>query len=219
MDSDFLFRFVFESAQDSIFVKNELLQYIQVNPAMERLLCLPAEEIIGKSDLELFGEKVGTLIQADDRRVLQGEVVSGEDTFDINGTKHVFSVVKTPFRDENGEIIGVCGIARDITTEKDAQLLIRDSERRLRALFDNASDLIQMVDCDGKILYVNRAWKDALGYTDEECAHLHIFDVFAPDCREHCLYLFEKVIHGERLDKSTPPSSPKISNSLKSMVP
>lgn len=203
MGTDSLFHFVYESAQDSIFVKNDLLQYMQVNPAMLKLLNLPVEEVIGKTDLELFGTETGTKFQAIDRRVLNGEIVITEDVFDVNDRQVVFSVVKTPLRDENGNIIGVCGIARDITEQKAAHQLLHESEQRLRTLFDNASDLIQAVSHNGKILYANRAWKEALGYSDEECQNLRIYDIFAPDCREHCLSLFDRVMHGERLGQVT----------------
>lgn len=53
-------------------------------------------------------------------------------------------------------------------------------------LFENASDLIQSVGLDGSLLFVNRAWRDTLGYTDDDLDSLNIFDVIAP--QDHCHY-------------------------------
>lgn len=203
MNSETLFHFVFESAQDSIFVKDQNLRYLHVNPAMERLMGMPAGEIVGKTDHELFGVQAGEQIRAADLKVLAGEVFQGEDIFDVQGKMMAFSVVKTPLRDEQGQVVGVCGIARDITAQKAALQILNESEQRLRTLFENASDLIQAVAPDGRILYANRAWQEALGYREEELASLRITDIFAPHCREHCLMVFEQVMKGERIGRVT----------------
>src|SRR5689334_16140101 len=74
---------------------------------------------------------------------------------------------------------------------------LKESEERCRDLFENANDLIQSVDPKGHFLYVNRAWKETMGYTDEEIAGLRVFDVIAPTCQDHCLTIFQRVMSGE----------------------
>ncbi len=200
MNSNALLSAIFESAQDSIFVKDLSLRYIQVNPAMGRLLQLPSEQIIGKTDAELFGDEAARLINDVDRRVLGGEIVSIEDHFPIHGKLHTFSVVKTPLRNEQGEIIGLCGIARDITPEKEAQQQLLENELLFRDLFDNATDLIQSVAADGRFLFVNRAWQEALGYSAEDVKNLRVFDIFAPDCQDYCTSIFKRLLAGEKVE-------------------
>lgn len=73
---------------------------------------------------------------------------------------------------------------------------LRASEAQLRDLFDNASDLLQSVTVDGKFLFVNQAWREALGYADEEIAQLNIFDIIHPDSREHCKFRFQQLLQG-----------------------
>jgi len=68
----------------------------------------------------------------------------------------------------------------DISDRKLAEEALRESEERYRDILDNASDLIQSVDPNGSFLFVNRAWKETLGYTDEEIAGLNVFDVISP---------------------------------------
>ena len=59
-------------------------------------------------------------------------------------------------------------------------------EGMFRDLCENANDLIQSVSPEGRFLYVNRAWLEALGYTREEVEELKVFDVIHPDCRANC---------------------------------
>ncbi len=95
-----------------------------------------------------------------------------------------------------GERLGVRGILTDITEEKEAERVLRESEMRYRDLFENANDLIQSVGSDMKFQYVNKAWKDTLGYTGEEVKELSLMDIIHPDSREHCMETFKAVIGG-----------------------
>lgn len=62
---------------------------------------------------------------------------------------------------------------------------------------DCANDLIQSIDQGGRFLYVNRAWRETLGYDDAEIGALSIFDILAPDCRENCAILFRDIAAGK----------------------
>ena len=75
-----------------------------------------------------------------------------------------------------------------------AEALLRDSEERFRDLFENASDLIQAVDPSGRFLYVNRSWREALGYSADEAKTMSFQDVIHPGSRAHCASLFERVM-------------------------
>ncbi|NOY58005.1 MAG: PAS domain S-box protein, partial [Calditrichaeota bacterium] len=66
---------VVETAKDSIFIKDETLKYIRVNPAMEELFQTNAKDLLGKTDIDLFGREAGEKVMAIDRRVLTGETV------------------------------------------------------------------------------------------------------------------------------------------------
>ena len=113
-ESEERFRAIFETARDSIFIKDLALKYTQVNPAMERLFDLPAAELIGKTDEELFGKEAGEHLREVDSRVLAGEIVEEEHTQPVRGVPTAFNVIKFPLRNSLGEIYGLYGIARDI---------------------------------------------------------------------------------------------------------
>jgi PAS domain S-box-containing protein len=74
---------------------------------------------------------------------------------------------------------------------------LQSREAQLRDLFDNATDLIQSVNQDGRILFVNVAWKDTLGYEDADLAQLSIFQIIHPDDLEHCQTAMTRLFAGE----------------------
>ncbi len=112
------FRAIFETAKDCVFLKDTSLKYTLVNPAMATLLDLPESEILGKTDSDLFGTSVGEHLRSLDKRILNGEVVEEEHTRLVQGVPITFLDVRAPVTNAQGEVIGVCGIARNITERK-----------------------------------------------------------------------------------------------------
>jgi PAS domain S-box-containing protein len=127
LESEERFQAIFDSAQDCIFIKDRESRYVQVNPAMERIFKIPASEILGKGDEVLFDPETAAINRETDSQVFSGRPFAGEvsrETFD--GILTAFHVIKVPLRDDRGNIVGICGISRDITYLKDAEMeLIR----------------------------------------------------------------------------------------------
>ncbi|MEJ2031874.1 MAG: PAS domain S-box protein [Deltaproteobacteria bacterium] len=93
-----------------------------------------------------------------------------------------------------------------IVTKTHDQLLLeladlRKSEERFRGLIENAHDLVQVIGTDGRIQYVNKAWKNILGYDEEEIRFLTIFDIIHPDCLVQCQERFRQVVAGNPVDR------------------
>jgi two-component system NtrC family sensor kinase len=106
-----------------------------------------------------------------------------------------------PIRDAEGNIVSCLELARDITERKRSEEALRESEGRYRAVIEGAHDMIQSVGIDGSINFVNQAWLDALGYTEDEVPNLNLFkNVVHPGYREHCLKMFEEVMQGKHFE-------------------
>ncbi len=70
-------------------------------------------------------------------------------------------------RNENGKATRVIGASHDVTEQKSAQEKVLSSERRFRSLIQNSSDLVSVLDGEGKYSYVSGASKKILGYDPE----------------------------------------------------
>jgi two-component system, OmpR family, sensor histidine kinase VicK len=77
-----------------------------------------------------------------------------------------------------------------------AEEQLRQSEEQYRDLFENTTDLIQSVSPEGRFVYVNRAWLQALEYGQQEVATLDFLQVVHPEYREACRYAFSNAKPG-----------------------
>ena len=87
----------------------------------------------------------------------------------------------------------------DVTEKKKALQNLKDNEDRYRTLFENANDLIQSVDGDGKFVDVNPKWLETLEYSKEEIQNLTLLNILREDQVQHCMGLFNKVRQGESI--------------------
>ncbi len=138
-------------------------------------LSLKPGELVGQSVFEVYADnpKVGANI----RRALAGEsftsaVYVGELIFDIR---------YSPLTDEDESVLGVIGVATDITDNRRAEASIRESEERYRELFENANDIIYTHDLQGNFTSLNRSGERITGYSREEASTMNVADVIAPE--------------------------------------
>jgi PAS domain S-box-containing protein len=120
-ESEERFRTIFEATEDCIFIKDRNLRYTYVNPAMEKFLGREASEILGTRAENFFGEEAGKIIRDGDRRVLRGQSIEIEHTRLLKGNSRTVHEVKVPLKNLTGEIVGICGISREITERKNVR--------------------------------------------------------------------------------------------------
>ncbi len=114
-ESEQRFRAIFDTARDCIFLKDGSLRYVLVNPAMEEVVGLPAADMVGRTEGEVFGAEVGDYIAEVDSRVLNGESVEQELGRLLKGQSATFLDIRAPMSDSSGKTVGICGICHDIT--------------------------------------------------------------------------------------------------------
>lgn len=112
------FRTIFENAQDCIFIKDRNLILTHANPAMERLFGSPGSSLVGSRSTDLFGREDVEHVLGVDKRVLGGESIEVEHTFEIKGIPVTLNTVLMPLYGVSGEVVGLFGIARDVTQRK-----------------------------------------------------------------------------------------------------
>jgi len=197
------YRQIVERAVDVVYTTDVQGFFTYINP--------PAQELTGYSTDELVGMRFTELIPSDWReRALsfyqrQFRERDRETTLEFplitrtGEKKWVEQTVK--LLAEGDRVTGFQSIVRDITERVLAEEALEESEERYRDLFENANDLIQSVTPDGRFVYVNRAWREALGYDEGEIANLSMFDVAHPDSQAHCMDVFKRVMTGEQVDE------------------
>ncbi len=158
-ESEERFRAIFETAPDCIYIKDLSFRYTDVNPSMERLLQLPRSAIIGKSDRQLFGREASPHLEAIDKRVFAGESIEEEHTRPVHGSPTTFLETKTPLRDKSGAIIGLCGLARDITDRRRVQTppVVSSSEYPSRVMRDTLATAHLMAAQESLILLLGES--------------------------------------------------------------
>lgn len=172
------------------------------NPAFQKLFGFSEGEVRGRNVDELIvGPQEHREATGYTARVLAGESVHFFGRRRRKDGKLVDVEVHGVPLLVDGKLTAVYGLYQDITGRRLAEKLLRESEDRYRDLFENAHELIQVVAPDGSLLYVNRAWRETLGYKDHEVAGLSIFQAIHPDSQQHCRDLFGRALQGEKLER------------------
>lgn len=96
--------------------------------------------------------------------------------------------------DSEGKVKVINQICIDVTEQKHAQAALRESERRFRALIENSSDLIALIDAKANILYASPSTTRILGYEMEEYAGKNGFDFMHPDDKRETMDILQKLL-------------------------
>lgn len=126
---------VVEDSEDPIFVKDLDGRYLLLNQATADIIGYPRDYILGKTDDQVMAAEVLRPLREVDRLVaITGRATAVEEILPSRDGPRTFHTIKSPLADDDGRIIGVVGIARDITTRKQVeQALIRAKEEADRA--------------------------------------------------------------------------------------
>lgn len=130
-----------------IYAKNRDGRYELVNKKWETAIGLKREFVIGKTDVEIFPEKIGTKIRTTDLRIMEhGNVEEIEEHIEDESVEKYFLTIKFPLRDNKNEIRGVCGIATDISERIRTEMELRNRTRELSALLKSSQSLSETLD-------------------------------------------------------------------------
>lgn len=94
-------------------------------------------------------------------------------------------------------------IGEDITERKKVTEALSRSNAQLQDLINNTTDLIQITGVTGRFLFVNKAWLETMGYTEEEARDLKIQDVLHPEFAHNTQAQFDLLARGEELPEFT----------------
>lgn len=186
---------IIEATPDPIFLKDAQGCYLLANSAAGEVLGKPAEEILGKDNSEFMPPEVAKGIMAFDQRVMEGgESLTGEERIAVRGVTRTYLFTKTPYRNLQGAVAGVIGIARDITERERAEESLRRSTERFHSLVRHSSDVISVVTADGTFSYSSPAIERVAGYGAEEVIGKSAFDLVHPEDLDRVLEVFTPLL-------------------------
>jgi len=154
---------------DLVWLKDTEGVYLSCNPMFSRLLNASVEQIVGNTDFDFHR----TSLARDWRRhdiaaVRSGTAMDTEEwlTFGDSGHSALIRITRTPVYDDDGRLVGVMGLGRDITAQHRTKTELRRRESYQRALIDNFPFLVWLKDTDGRFLAVNAPFVQACGADD-----------------------------------------------------
>ncbi len=163
---------ILESTSDPIFAKGADGRLLAANTATAVALgCRHREEVLGRRDSDFLTPKAAMAVESVDRRIMEtGEPATIEERIEHRalGGGRIYLTTKTPLRNLNGEILGLVGIARDITERMRREDALRMSEERFRSLVENAPNIMWLNHPDGRLKFFNAAWRSYTGHETEE---------------------------------------------------
>jgi PAS domain S-box-containing protein len=141
---------------DLVWLKDTAGIYMSCNRRFELFFGAKEVDIVGKTDYDFVGNKLADLFREDDLNVMaanQSSVFEKWLTFKADGYRGFFETVKTPLRDSQGSLIGVLGVARDITERITAAKAIQELNADLAATLKAIPDLLFELGQNGE--YIN----------------------------------------------------------------
>ncbi len=182
---------VMENTDDYIYFKDRNHVFTGASQTLVSV-CYPAEhwrDLLGLTDYDVFPENYADIYYRLEKEVFAGAQVAREiqEGMTKDGEIRWVDNRKYPIKNELGEIIGLFGVARDITEQRLSENSLRDSEERFRALSEASFGGVGIHD-NGIILECNSGLSELTGFTHEELVGMKGLKLIAPE------YL-DKVIH------------------------
>lgn len=187
------YRHIIEQSYDGIIMTDEQGRIIEWNRGQEKISGLDREDVMGKpiwdvqyemtprehhrpEQLKRITESISDLLE-------KGEQSTSQNLQEVtlqhrNGSRHSIQQVLFPIQTHGGHMLGI--ISRDVTEQSRIHTTLQESEERFRLLYQSAPVSYQSMDSNGKILEINQAWLDELGYSRDEVVG-HQFEEFLSD--------------------------------------
>jgi PAS domain S-box-containing protein len=141
---------------------------------------LTYEDILGKTNWDIYPKEVADQYFDEDRKVIEeGLTIIERDNYQIdqNGNPVWETISKIPMRDSEGQIIGMLGIAHDITDRKLMENKLKSSEEKFRLISNSAREGIFMLNEGNRLIYWNPAAEKIFGHLGEELVFVNINDL------------------------------------------
>ena len=155
---------IINALDDPVFVKDEEHRWVILNDNACKLIGRPRNELLGKSNADIFSPRDAEMFLGSDGIVLgTGKTNTHEQNITLEGTLHTISTKKSLFTDSLTGKKYIAGTVRDVTAMKETEKALRISEERFRTIFEKSPIGIELFDPDGNLLEANDACRVIFG--------------------------------------------------------
>jgi len=198
-----LLQSVIEGISDAIFVKDCSGRYVLINSVMSQKFGKSKAEILGFNDYDLFAPELAQqLIETDQQIMEMGKIQVIEEEFLKNNQQKTYLSTKSPWRDRDGNLIGLIGVNKDITDRKQTEIALKESEERLRLALQAANQGMWDLNIQTGDAIISAEYARMLGYELEELPETNAKwrERLHPEERETVYQVYVDYIAGKRDD-------------------
>jgi PAS domain S-box-containing protein len=192
-ESEKRFSAFMETLPHTAFIKTSDHKFLYINNAMKKRFGI--EDWIGKTTFDLFPQEIAEkLVKADNKSFIEGYHIDEHIVPDQSGQERTWESHTFRIERENQEpLIG--GFSIDITSKRQAEEALRQSENKYHLLFQTSPDLIAQIDKEGRFITANPAMTDSFGISPEELIGKTFFEVMSPDIAQRRLEMVRKAMN------------------------
>ncbi|MCG8550356.1 MAG: PAS domain S-box protein, partial [Desulfobacterales bacterium] len=161
------FKILLETIPDLVWFKDNDGVFLFCNQRFEAMFGAKAEQIVGKTVYEFFEKEVADAFRQSDMAAMKaGKSIMNEEwvTFPSDGHTELLETIRTPLRNDKNEIIGVLGIAHDIT----ARTRNEERLRKFSLAVEQSANAVVITDRNSNIEYVNQRFTEMTGYAGDD---------------------------------------------------
>ncbi len=176
------YRAVIEQATDGIYLLDaETRRFVETNPSFQKMVGYTADEL-GAMEIYRIVDHPRENVDSTIKRTLElrRRVVGNRKYRCKDGAVLDVEVGVSVIRLNGRDVI--CTIVRDVTERKRTEAALRESERLYRTVIEQATENIFLIDIESRrIVESNAAFRESLGYSEDELHDMTIYDVVAAD--------------------------------------
>jgi len=165
-----LYAALVESLPQSIFRKNLVGRFTFANSRMLESMGLQADQVVGKTDQELFPKEIALKYQADDQMVLKSRLPLDqvEKHLDSSGGVRHVRVIKAPILNSDGTVCGIQGIYWDETERHLMEQRLHREHLLLRAMMDHVPDSVYFKDLESRFIMLSHSLAAKMGLANPD---------------------------------------------------